>query len=124
MGWAIHFKQESRNPFFLWILICTPIIYATIEYFLFRGGKDGQTLAAAAIGSTQVGSSASGMRKPQIVQTGNSNRFPTIHAARKRTKADPIRKPSIPIEKIVGGIATTNASQFSTEIGTPKRKRT
>ena len=55
MGWAIHFKQESRNPFFLWILICTPIIYATIAYFLFRGGKDGQTLAAAAIGSAMMG---------------------------------------------------------------------
>ena len=55
MGWAIHFKQESRNPFFLWILICTPIIYATIAYFLFRGGKDGDTLAAAAIGSAMMG---------------------------------------------------------------------
>ena len=27
MGWAIHFKQESRNPFYLWILVCTPLIY-------------------------------------------------------------------------------------------------
>ena len=55
MGWAIHFKQESRNPFFLWILVCTPIIYATIAYFLFRGGKDEQTLAAAAIGTAMMG---------------------------------------------------------------------
>ena len=42
-----------------------------------------------AIGSTQPGSRASGIRNPQIVQTGNSNRFPTIQAARKRTKASP-----------------------------------
>lgn len=55
MGWAIHFKQESRNPFFLWILICTPLIYATMAYFLFRGGKDGATLAAAAIGTAVMG---------------------------------------------------------------------
>jgi ABC-2 type transport system permease protein len=55
MGWAIHFKQESRNPFFLWILICTPLIYATMAYFLFRGGKDGPTLAAAAIGTAMMG---------------------------------------------------------------------
>ena len=55
MGWAIHFKQESRNPFFLWILICTPLIYATMAYFLFRGGTDGPTLAAAAIGTAMMG---------------------------------------------------------------------
>src|SRR6478735_9219613 len=77
-----------------------------------------------ATGSTQLGSSASGIRKPQIVQTGNSNRLPTIQAARKRTKAEPIRKPSIPIERIVGGTATMNAGQSATDTGTPKRKRT
>jgi ABC-2 type transport system permease protein len=55
MGWAIHFKQESRNPFFLWILVCTPLIYATMAYFLFRGGKDGPTLVAAAIGTAMMG---------------------------------------------------------------------
>jgi ABC-2 type transport system permease protein len=55
MGWAIHFKQESRNPFFLWILICTPLIYATMAYFLFRGGTDGPTLVAAAIGTAMMG---------------------------------------------------------------------
>ena len=27
-GWLLDFKQESRNPFFLWIVICTPLIYA------------------------------------------------------------------------------------------------
>ena len=37
IGWAIHFKQESRNPFYLWILVCTPLIYSTMAYFLFRG---------------------------------------------------------------------------------------
>ena len=36
VGWALHFKQESRNPFFLWIVVCTPLIYATMMYFLFR----------------------------------------------------------------------------------------
>lgn len=55
MGWAIHFKQESRNPFFLWIVICTPLIYATMAYFLFRGGTDGPTLVAAAVGTGMMG---------------------------------------------------------------------
>jgi ABC-2 type transport system permease protein len=55
MGWAIHFKQESRNPFFLWIVICTPLIYATMAYYLFRGGTDGPTLVAAAVGTGMMG---------------------------------------------------------------------
>jgi ABC-2 type transport system permease protein len=55
LGWKLHFKQESRNPFFLWILICTPLIYATMAYFLFRGGTDGQTLVAAAVGTGMMG---------------------------------------------------------------------
>jgi ABC-2 type transport system permease protein len=55
MGWAIHFKQESRNPFFLWIVICTPLIYATMAYFLFRGGTDGTQLVAAAVGTGMMG---------------------------------------------------------------------
>ena len=55
MGWAIHFKQESRNPFFLWILVCTPLIYSTMAYFLFRGGTDDPTLVAAAVGTGMMG---------------------------------------------------------------------
>jgi ABC-2 type transport system permease protein len=55
MGWAIHFKQESRNPFFLYILIGTPLIYATMAYFLFRGGTESTTLAAAAVGTGMMG---------------------------------------------------------------------
>ena len=55
VGWALHFKQESRNPFFLWIVICTPLIYATMAYFLFRGGTDGDELVAAAVGHRDDG---------------------------------------------------------------------
>jgi ABC-2 type transport system permease protein len=55
MGWAIHFKQESRNPFFLWIVICTPLIYSTMAYFLFRGGTAGPQLVAAAVGTGMMG---------------------------------------------------------------------
>ncbi len=51
VGWALHFKQESRNPFFLWIVICTPLIYATMAYFLFRGGTAGDELVGAAVGA-------------------------------------------------------------------------
>ncbi len=55
LGWALHFKQESRNPFFLWIVICTPVIYATMTYFLFQGGEQPSTLVAAAVGSALMG---------------------------------------------------------------------
>ena len=54
VGWTLHFKQESRNPFFLWILICTPLIYATMAYFLF--GRHGwRRLVAAAVGTGMMG---------------------------------------------------------------------
>ena len=55
LGWVLHFKQESRNPFFLWIVICTPVIYATMAYFLFKGGQEPSTLVAAAVGSALMG---------------------------------------------------------------------
>jgi ABC-2 type transport system permease protein len=55
VGWALHFKQESRNPFFLWIVIDTPLIYATMTYFLFRRSADPTTLVAAAVGTGLMG---------------------------------------------------------------------
>jgi ABC-2 type transport system permease protein len=55
LGWALHFKQESRNPFYLWIVIGTPIIYATMAYFLFRRGTAPGTLVTAALGSALMG---------------------------------------------------------------------
>jgi ABC-2 type transport system permease protein len=55
VGWALHFKQESRNPFFLWIVVCTPLIYATMMYFLFRGGTQRDELVAAAVGTGMMG---------------------------------------------------------------------
>jgi len=55
LGWKLHFKQESRNPFFLYIVIGTPLIYATMAYFLFQGGEQQATLVAAAVGSADVG---------------------------------------------------------------------
>ena len=55
LGWKLHFKQESRNPFFLYIVIGTPLIYATMAYFLFQGGQKPATLVAAAVGSAMMG---------------------------------------------------------------------
>lgn len=55
LGWTLHFKQEARNPFFLWIVICTPVIYATMAYFLFAGGERQSTLVTAAVGSALMG---------------------------------------------------------------------
>ena len=62
-------------------------------------------------GSTHAGRTAIGIRSPQIVQTGNSKRLPTAHAARKRTNAAPSMKPSIPIARIPAHAATPKASQ-------------
>jgi ABC-2 type transport system permease protein len=55
VGWLLHFKQETRNPFFLWIVIDTPLIYATMTYFLFRRSDDPSTLVAAAVGTGLMG---------------------------------------------------------------------
>lgn len=55
VGWLLHVKQESRNPFFLWIVICTPLIYATMAYFLFRRGTDDATLVTASVGAALMG---------------------------------------------------------------------
>jgi ABC-2 type transport system permease protein len=55
VGWLLHFKQEMRNPFFLWIVIDTPLIYATMTYFLFRRSDDPTTLVAAAVGTGLMG---------------------------------------------------------------------
>jgi ABC-2 type transport system permease protein len=55
LGWALHFKQESRNPFFLWIVICTPLVYASMTYFLFGRSDAPSTLVAASVGSALMG---------------------------------------------------------------------
>jgi ABC-2 type transport system permease protein len=55
VGWVLHFKQETRNPFFLWIVICTPLIYATMAYFLFQGGTGDEALVTASVGAALMG---------------------------------------------------------------------
>ena len=72
------------------------------------------------IGSTQPGSSATGISRPVTSQTGYSNMFPTAQPARKRTITDAITNPSRPIETIVGGIASANSSGCSRWSGIPK----
>jgi ABC-2 type transport system permease protein len=54
IGWAIHFSRVPQ-PVLLWIVICTPLIYATMAYFLFRGGTDGTKLVTAAVGTGIMG---------------------------------------------------------------------
>jgi ABC-2 type transport system permease protein len=54
IGVALHFKMLSRSPFDLWIVVASPIIFATIAYYLF--GADSApdfvvaTLAAGVMG--------------------------------------------------------------------------
>ena len=49
------FQEESRIPFVLYIVVGTPLIYATMTYFLFQGGERQATLVAAAVGSGDDG---------------------------------------------------------------------
>ena len=40
---ALHFKMLSRSPFDLWVVIASPIIFATLAYFLFTAERTDRT---------------------------------------------------------------------------------
>ena len=54
-GFALHFKLLSRSPFDLWVVIASPIIFATLEYFLFTAGANGSNLVVVAVASGVMG---------------------------------------------------------------------
>jgi ABC-2 type transport system permease protein len=53
-GLGLHFKMLSRSPFDLFVAIASPLIFATLAYFLFQGGT-GEGLLAAALASGVMG---------------------------------------------------------------------
>ena len=53
-GVVLHFKMLSRSPFDLFVVICAPLVFATLAYFMF-GGQTSQELLVAAIASGVMG---------------------------------------------------------------------
>jgi ABC-2 type transport system permease protein len=53
-GLGLHFKMLSRSPFDIWVVVASPLIFATLAYFLFQNGH-GQSLLVAAIASGVMG---------------------------------------------------------------------
>ncbi len=54
-GFVLHFKMLSRSPFDLFVVVASPIIFATLAYFLFTGGRGGSNLVVAALASGVMG---------------------------------------------------------------------
>jgi ABC-2 type transport system permease protein len=58
-GLLTHFKMLSRSPFDLWVVVASPLIFATLAHFLFTGASHSTMLVAAlASGVMGVWSSA------------------------------------------------------------------
>src|SRR6476659_9741216 len=53
-GLGLHFKMLSRSPFDLFVVVASPLIFATLAYFLFQNGQ-GQSLLVAALASGVMG---------------------------------------------------------------------
>lgn len=53
-GLGVHFKMLSRSPFDLFVVVASPLIFATLAYFLFRHGH-GESLLIAALASGVMG---------------------------------------------------------------------
>ncbi len=47
LGLGLHFKMLSRSPFDLWVVVASPLIFATIAHFLFQGADNSKILVAA-----------------------------------------------------------------------------
>ena len=46
-GLGVHFKLLSRSPFDLWVVVASPLIFATLAHFLFAYGHGSRMLVAA-----------------------------------------------------------------------------
>jgi ABC-2 type transport system permease protein len=53
-GLALHFKMLSRSPFDLFVVVASPLIFATLAYFLFEDST-GSSLLVAALASGVMG---------------------------------------------------------------------
>ena len=56
-GLRVHFTMLSRSPFDLWVVVASPLIFATLAHFLFGGGGPQMLVAAIASGVMGIWSS-------------------------------------------------------------------
>jgi ABC-2 type transport system permease protein len=54
LGLSLHFKMLSRSPFDLWVVVASPLIFATLAHFLFQEAG-GSTILVAALASGVMG---------------------------------------------------------------------
>jgi ABC-2 type transport system permease protein len=54
VGLGLHFKMLSRSPFDMFVVVASPLIFATLAYFLFNG-QSGTNLLVAALASGVMG---------------------------------------------------------------------
>jgi ABC-2 type transport system permease protein len=54
LGLSLHFKMLSRSPFDLWVVVASPLIFATLAHFLFQEAG-GSTILVAALASGIMG---------------------------------------------------------------------
>jgi ABC-2 type transport system permease protein len=53
-GLGVHFKMLSQSPFDLWVVVASPVIFATFAHFLFGKGN-GSAMLVAALASGVMG---------------------------------------------------------------------
>lgn len=55
LGFLIHFKHLTRNPFDVMVTTIWPLVYASLAYFMFRAGSEPESLLLASLGATVMG---------------------------------------------------------------------
>jgi ABC-2 type transport system permease protein len=50
-GWVVHVKHLSASAVFIVISLISPVVFATIAFYLFRAGQQPRTMVYAAIGA-------------------------------------------------------------------------
>lgn len=55
LGWKFHLKMLSRSAFDCFLAIVWPIFFATIAFFMFRAGRDPESLLFVSLGAAVMG---------------------------------------------------------------------
>jgi ABC-2 type transport system permease protein len=55
LGWLFHLKMASRSAFDGLLAVLWPIFFATVAFFMFRAGRDPESLLFASLGAAVMG---------------------------------------------------------------------
>lgn len=55
LGWLLHFKMASRSAFDGVLAVMWPLFFATVAFFMFRAGRDPDSLLFASLGAAVMG---------------------------------------------------------------------